>query len=360
MITNLALHIVVLYVDYGYESQKMKEFLKSLILASLVILVLGLLGFSYFGGFLLHPQTQTNVEQDSQTPIVQNSQNVQDTQTTKSSVSQTNNPPLSNQGELEKLKAENQNLQNQLQTMTNNYNIVIASNQNLQTQLQQYREQLTKFQDITAKPYAVISNNTVNWYFTDSKGNKYHWAIPMDAYDLFVSGDIFARISTYDLKMPNGETISTYDYTNLVKYLSQQKEFRNVVDELYDNAGNENQFIYEVWHMVAEMTTYSKDITNNNLWPYEVLTRGEGDCKDKAILIADLLRSSSHTTNWDIHLVIMDIDNPTNPQTVNHMIVSVNTGQQNYLIEPTAKPDVNGLKVWTGTVTGWNVPFGPS
>lgn len=30
---------------------------------------------------------------------------------------------------------------------------------------------------------------------------------------------------------------------------------------------------------------------------------------------------------WCIHLVIIDSDNPTNPQTVNHVIVAVNTGQ---------------------------------
>ncbi len=272
---------------------------------------------------------------------------------------------ISNQDELNKLKEEIQNLQTQLQQDQEQ----IQQLQSQSSQSQQYSNTLqaqlneaqAKINTKQSHPTTVISNGTVNWYFSDSKGNRYHWYIPIHAYDVDVMANVFASafgvVPTYQLQLPNGGTVSTYDYTGLAKTLSERREFSTVVDTLYDNAGSDDKFIYEVWHMVAELTTYSKDITNTNLLPYEVLTRGEGDCKDKAILIADLLRSLSHTSNWDIHLIIMDINNPTQPQTVNHMIVSVNTGQHQYLIEPTTTPDVNGLSVWTGSVYGWNVPF---
>lgn len=267
------------------------------------------------------------------------------------------------QKENDKLQSDNQNLQNQLQQDDEQ----LQQLQSQSAQSQQYsntlEEQLkqaqAKINTQQSQAMTVISSGTVNWYFSDSKGYRYHWSIPVHTYDLSVIFNVLASgaIPTYNLKLSDGGTVSTYDYRELAKLLSEKREFSSVVDTLYDNAGSDDQFIYEVWHMVAELTTYSKDITSTNLLPYEVLTRGEGDCKDKAILIADLLRSSSHTSNWDIHLVIMDDKNPTNPQTVNHMIVSVDTGQQQYLIEPTTTPDVNGLNFWKGTITGWNVPF---
>jgi hypothetical protein len=263
----------------------------------------------------------------------------------------------------DQLQSENQNLRSQLQQ----YEVQLQQLQSQSAQSQQYSNtlqgQLNEAQASINKqqsqPMTEISNGEIHWYFTDSKGNRYDWHLPVHTYDLSVMANVFASsiIPTYKLQLPNGQTISTYDFRELAKALSEKREWSGVIDQLYDNAGSDDQFIYEVWHLVAELTTYNKDITNTNLLPYEVLTRGEGDCKDKAILIADMLRSSSHTANWDIHLVIMDSNNPTNPQTVNHMIVHVNTGTYQYPIEPTTTPDVNGLYYWTGTINGWNVPF---
>ena len=262
--------------------------------------------------------------------------------------------------------SSSENLQSQLDTMTNNYNSAISSNSNLQTQLQQKDARIQQLQQSQAtmdnqlsQPMTVISNGQVHWHFTDSKGNKYDWYIPIQTYDANVMANEYASrfIPTMELQLPSGQTVKTYNYSGIVDFLIQHKEWSTVIDQLYNNAGSDDQFIYEVWHVVAELTTYNKDITNTNLLPYEVLTRGEGDCKDKAILIADMLRSSSHTANWDIHLVIMDSDSPSNPQKANHMIVAVNTGQTRYLIEGTTTPDVNGLDIWKSGVQGWNVPF---
>lgn len=275
------------------------------------------------------------------------------------------------------LKIPNTDLINQLQTDTDNLR---AQNQNLQNQLQQdedrlkqweqYGNQVTQYQatvnqtmqklkEISSKPQTIISNGTINWYFSDSKGNRYNWYMPMATYDYNVKVNAYysTLIPSYTLKLPNGNTVNTYDLHQLANWLSEKREWSKVVDTLYDNAGSDDQFIYEVWYLVAQMTTYNKDITNNNLLPLETLTRGEGDCKDKSILIADLLRSSSHTVNWDIHLVIMDANNPANPQTVNHMIVHVGTGNSQYNIESTAMPENNGLNYWKDTIIGWNVPF---
>ncbi len=252
---------------------------------------------------------------------------------------------VSNQDEIDQLKNENLDL--------------TLQKSSLQSQLTQLQEYQAKTNAENAKPRTTIYNGTVNWDFSDSKGNRYSWTMPMATYDRDVLANAYysTLLPSYNLKLPNGNMVQTYDLHQLATSLSQGREFSKVVDEMYDNAGSDDQFIYEVWYLVAQMTTYNKDITNTNLLPLETLTRGEGDCKDKSILIADLLRSSSHTSNWDIHLVIMDSNNPTNPQTVNHMIVHVDTGKSQYNIEATATPDNNGLSFWKGDITGWNVPF---
>lgn len=255
------------------------------------------------------------------------------------------------QKENEKLQSDNQNLQTQLKQTQNKINELEDSS--LQQSLGNAVEKIKRVSE-ASKPTTMISDDTINWHFSDSKGNKYDWNMPMTTYDSIVKQPIY--IGTWTLNLPDGQTVQTYDYSQFVNEIMARPDFTKVMDQVYNNAGNDDQFVYEVWYIVSEMTTYNKDITNSNLWPLEVFTRGTGDCKDKSILIADMLRSSEHTRNWSIKLQVMDMDNPNNPQTVNHMIVLVNTGLHNYAIESTATPDNDGLNVWAGKqITGWDI-----
>ncbi|MCJ7583331.1 MAG: hypothetical protein MUO30_00975 [Anaerolineales bacterium] len=60
--------------------------------------------------------------------------------------------------------------------------------------------------------------------------------------------------------------------------------------------------------------------------------------------------------DWKVQLVYMDIDNPNNPQTVNHVIVSIDTDQASYLIETTTnevmQPYIDGVTGWYFDVGG--------
>lgn len=236
-------------------------------------------------------------------------------------------------------------------------NILHVSNQQSSNSLaQELQNTVQILKDTSSEHFTVIANDTVNWYFSDSKGNKYHWTIPMSTYDSQVRVDTSLLIGTQTLTLPNGTQFLAQNYAPLADVLIGDKGFRNVINQVYDNAGSDEQFIYEVWYITSEMTTYSSDITNSNLTPFEVLTRGAGDCKDKSILIASMLRSSDHTTNWKISLEEMDLNNPTNPKTMNHMIVIVDDGQKSYGIEATATPDNNGLNAWAGVnIIGWRI-----
>ena len=176
------------------------------------------------------------------------------------------------------------------------------------------------------------------WDFTDSRGNPYHWDMPMSSYDALVAKPLPQKY--INLQFANGTTVQELDYTQFVGH-----DFSKSIDQIYDNSGSDDQFVYEVWYIVSQMTTYSLDLTNGNLWPLQVMTRAGGDCKDLSILIADMIRSSSHTANWEVKLVYMDYNNPSNPKTINHMIVEVNTGKKLYKIEATGK-DPQGFHYW--------------
>ena len=75
---------------------------------------------------------------------------------------------------------------------------------------------------------------------------------------------------------------------------------------------------------------------------------GGGDCEDSAILFASMIKAAP--IEWDLQLVYIDSDNPTNPKNVNHVLVSIDTGESNYLIETTNKEEIQPFK----SIDGWH------
>ena len=88
-------------------------------------------------------------------------------------------------------------------------------------------------------------------------------------------------------------------------------------------------FVWEVWTLVSQLTVYDKDVDefSEGRYALETLTRTGGDCEDLAILIGNMLYSSSYTKDWTIQYVYMDSDNPNNPKEPNllqtHLIIYV-------------------------------------
>ena len=141
-----------------------------------------------------------------------------------------------------------------------------------------------------------------------------------------------------------GEQYTVRDYRGFIG-----TSFSKVIDDIYDNVGSE-QFAYEIWYIVSQLTTYSYDIGEDPRWALETLSRGGGDCEDTTILIAEMLKSSSHTRNWTIKLVYFDADNPSSPRTMNHVAILVEHDGYSYIIESTAK---DSPYQWPDGVSGW-------
>ncbi|MEP0825492.1 MAG: hypothetical protein HRF40_08405 [Nitrososphaera sp.] len=194
-------------------------------------------------------------------------------------------------------------------------------------------------------PYTLIEGREIKWVFMDSRGNMYSWNMPIDSYRELIE---YPEPEEYlTLQLDDGSIARVRDHTQFV----DSNSFSEVIDQVYDNAGSDYQFLYELWYITSELTTYSTDIAEEPRWALETFTEAGGDCEDLTILLASMLKSSSHTRDWEIKMVYMDSDYPQNPRDVNHVILYVETGDFSTFVESTAKYD--GLGAWTESITGW-------
>jgi len=190
------------------------------------------------------------------------------------------------------------------------------------------------------KPQTVIDKEEIQWTLYDSRGNQYYWTMPVTAYESLVKSNYYP---TMNLELPGGKIVRVGDFTQYVR-----TSFSQVIDQIYDNTRSDEDFIYEVWYITSQLTVYSQDIGEDPRYALETLTRGGGDCEDTTILMADMIKSSSHTKNWKLQLVYFDSDNYRDPKTINHVALAIDMGDGvNLVFETTAKTN-DGKNQWLG------------
>ena len=195
------------------------------------------------------------------------------------------------------------------------------------------------------KNSTVIENGKIKWKIFDSKNNPYDWELPIQTYESYIQNTTYR---TQIIQYSDGRQHEIGEFSDYV-----ETSFTNVIDDVYENSSSDSNFIYEIWYIVSQLTTYSSDIGEHPRYALETLTRGGGDCEDTAILMADMIKSSKHTQDWNIQMVYFDSENPTNPHQVNHVAITVNTGKILDIFETTAK-NVVDLKTWNiYTIVGW-------
>lgn len=200
--------------------------------------------------------------------------------------------------------------------------------------------------DASLHPHTtVMVGREARWTFKDSKGNLYNWKLPIDTYRQVVESP--QPMDMLYLKKSDGSTITVRDHTKFVDNWS----FRNVIDQVYANSKNDTDFLYELWYITSEMTTYTADIGEQPRWALETFTEAGGDCEDTAILIASMIKSSTHTKDWQVQMVFFDLDHPYKAQDVNHVALYVKTPTFSTFVESTDK--TNGLAYWHGKIDGW-------
>lgn len=249
--------------------------------------------------------------------------------------------------ELTKVTFSKKQLENELKIVKTASSERFSEMKQLEDNLEQYEEFVNEVkewaEEDAKKPRTTIYNQHIHWEVSDSKDNRYTWSMPIETYENLVKYPDPQNI----LRLQNtatGEIYTVLDHTKFVR-----SSFAKIIDDVYDNSNGNVDFVHEVWYIVSQLTTYSYDIGEDPRWALETLSRG-GDCEDTAILIADMLRSSQHTKNWEIQLVYFDAYSPNNPETMNHVAVNINDGENNYLIESTAK---DNPYAWSDGVSGW-------
>jgi len=216
-------------------------------------------------------------------------------------------------------------------------------------QIRDYNELVDEYNQFVTEPRLEIDKTNIIWDFQDSKGNSYGITWPVKYYEDLKSHSEWKSLSSQPVRLDNhGRTIYSINLDGFVL----GDAVSCCIDQVYDNSLSNSDFVYEVWYIASQLTVYDADVDEKSEGRYalETIVRGGGDCEDLVILVAELLKSSKHTRNWDFQYVYMDADNPTNPQTVNHVILLVNDGTYDYLIEATAEPRwdyfPNGVNGW--------------
>ncbi len=128
----------------------------------------------------------------------------------------------------------------------------------------------------------------------------------------------------------------------------QTEPFREKMEELYFQSPSNEAFIRQVWGIVTQLTLYTEEEGDIPRYPLETLLAGGGDCEDLSILFASMIKAAP--MDWQVDLVLMDTVHQSDPQSVDHMIVHVDTGQKDYLIEATSNQE---MLPYSGDFSGW-------
>ena len=200
-------------------------------------------------------------------------------------------------------------------------------------------------------PYICTSGRNVQIAFRRSDDSVDLWEVPFESLERSITLGTESRDSLWfelgaTAELHNTTTDEDYHVWDFGAFVDPDP-FREVMHDLYMELGDDDAFVREVWHIVAQLTAYSEEIEETPRYPLETFLAGGGDCEDTAILLASMIRAAP--VDWGVDLVYMDIDNPQDPRGVNHVMVHVDTGQRKYLIETVGDEEMEPFD----DVIGW-------
>lgn len=203
-------------------------------------------------------------------------------------------------------------------------------------------------------PYIVIEARQVHLAFLRLDGTLVEWLVPFESLEEDLQRGYEARKSwlnrlnaTVTLETEGGETYTPMDFRPFV----DPAPFTAVMRNLYETSTDDATFIREVWNIVTQLSTYSTEIEETPRYPLETLLAGGGDCEDTSILLASMIQAAP--VDWKVSMVYMDAASPEVPRVVNHLIVHIDTGEAEYLIETTTDTTMEPYTY----VNGWYIPL---
>jgi cell division protein FtsB len=203
-------------------------------------------------------------------------------------------------------------------------------------------------------PYISMYDRIITVAFFDLNGSLVEWITPFENLESYIVEGNQLRDAiinqgryTYTIYTSDGRAIGARDYTVFL----QPQVFKNVIPSLYADSRSDEEFIQRTWNIVRQLSDYTEE-ENAEIprFPSETMFAGGGDCEDLSILFASMIQAAP--VNWQVELVYVDTNNLYDPQYTNHVIVYINTGNQQYLVETTEK---NKMQPYENGVSGWLV-----
>lgn len=274
--------------------------------------------------------TQTQLSQ-TRSELAQRNADVQQLDGELASLRNQYNDLLNDYDELEsrydKSEAELTSLNNQYDALQNNYDEIYDDYSELDDEylelladytstLDEYISALEELGQSLQVPYTAVSGREITCAWEDMDGELHMWTWPVDSYRAWI-----------EIPKPDGTVLldcagTVYTFHDFVPYV-RAEFFNAVISSFYQESTDEREFAQEIFNLVTQLAVYSEEIGEVPRWPVETLTEGGGDCEDLAILFASLLKAAPYP--YKLSLIYMDIDNPTDPQMPNHVIVEVST-----------------------------------
>jgi len=186
-----------------------------------------------------------------------------------------------------------------------------------------YNRLVDNYNKLLERAYIENENATISFHTSD--GTFYKWTVALETLESQIYLSWYKK-ETGDFQyidLRDNETGKIHHMVDFRPFVIENN-FATVIPNLYQDLKNNNvNFVYEVWYIVAQLTTYRSEITETPKFPLQTLITGGGDCEDMAVLIASMLKAAPE--NYVVKLVYMDADNPTAPENVNHVVVWVET-----------------------------------
>jgi len=180
-----------------------------------------------------------------------------------------------------------------------------------------YASLVTEYQGALKVPYTTIQEGDVIWAFRTLDETIEKWSMPIDTYTYYIDK---AKPSEYHYFTTDGDLFTV----RKMELFVQPEFFSNVIHDLTDG-NTARDFVREVFNLRLQLTLYNEDITDTPQWSAETMTEGTGDCEDFAILMGSLMVAGDEQAHYGmtVQMVYMDANNPTDPQTVNHLLLYI-------------------------------------
>jgi len=232
--------------------------------------------------------------------------------------------------------------------LTTQFELYVAEVEEYSEQLEEYAQNIPKLlEGAIVPPYLLVESREVNLVFRNLEGEVEYWLWNVEALEASVIlGQFMREVDISDLNYLGLHDIANRFSTGS-KYVRLKGQgshldfrpyimedvFEPIASEFFSRHPDDESKVREVWNMVTQLNTYCEEIANTPRLPLETLLLGGGDCEDLAILTASILKAMP--AEWDVSLVYMDADNPTNINKVNHVTVHVDTGKYKTFVEST-------------------------